>query len=89
MLVIPMKDHKNKTIDVLQLINRKKFKNVELTSDSVFEDEVIFFDDIIYRKSPIISNIQNLFEWFVEATVLAIEQRDTTTCLVNLKGLHR
>jgi len=84
-----MKDHKNKTIDVLQLINRKKFKNVELTSDSVFEDEVIFFDDIIYRKSPIISNIQNLFEWFVEATVLAIEQRDTTTCLVNLKGLHR
>ncbi len=45
MLVIPMKDHKNKTIGVLQLINRKKSKNAKLTSDSVVEDEVRPFDE--------------------------------------------
>ena len=94
MLVIPMKDHKNKTIGVLQLINRKKSKNVELTSDSVVEDEVISFDEktfglinslasqaaVSIENSLLYQNIQNLFEGFVKASVLAIEQRDPTTC---------
>ena len=94
MLVAPMKDHKNKIIGVLQLINRKKSKNVMLTSDAVVEDEVIPFDEktfglinslasqaaVSIENNKLYQNIQNLFEGFVKASVLAIEQRDPTTC---------
>ncbi len=94
MLVVPMKDHKNKTIGVLQLINRKKSKDVILTSDSVVENEVIPFDEktfglvnslasqaaISIENNILYQDIQNLFEGFVKASVLAIEQRDPTTC---------
>jgi len=94
MLVVPMKDHKNKTIGVLQLINRKKSKNVKLTSDSVVENEVISFAEktfglinslasqaaVSIENNLLYQNIQNLFEGFVKASVLAIEQRDPTTC---------
>ncbi|MCP4254402.1 MAG: GAF domain-containing protein [Candidatus Scalindua sp.] len=94
MLVIPMKDHKNKTIGVLQLINRKKSKNVKLTSGSVVDEEVMPFDEktfglinslasqaaVSIENSLLYQNIQNLFEGFVKASVLAIEQRDPTTC---------
>jgi len=94
MLVIPMKDHKSKTIGVLQLINRKKSKNVKLTSGSAVEDEVRPFDEktfglinslasqaaVSIENSLLYQNIQNLFEGFVKASVLTIEQRDPTTC---------
>jgi len=94
MLVIPMKDHQNKTIGVLQLINRKKSKNVKLTSGSAVEDEVRPFDEktfglinslasqaaVSIENSLLYQNIQNLFEGFVKASVLTIEQRDPTTC---------
>jgi len=94
MLVVPMKDHKNKIIGVLQLINRKKSKGVILASDSVVENEVIPFDEktfglvnslasqaaISIENNLLYQDIQNLFEGFVKASVLAIEQRDPTTC---------
>ena len=87
MLVVPMKDHKNKTIGVLQLINRKKSKGVILASDSVVENEVIPFDEktfglvnslasqaaISIENNLLYQDIQNLFEGFVKASVLAIE----------------
>ncbi len=94
MLMVPMKDHKNKIIGVLQLINRKKSKNVMLTSDSVVENEVISFDEktfglvnslasqaaVSIENNILYQDIQNLFEGFVKASILAIEQRDPTTC---------
>ncbi len=94
MLVVPMKDHKNKTIGVLQLINRKKSKDTMLKSDAVVEEEVIPFDEktfglvnslasqaaVSIENNLLYQNIQNLFEGFVKASVLAIEQRDPTTC---------
>ena len=94
MLVVPMKDHKNKIIGVLQLINRKKSKGVVLASDSVVENEVISFDEntfglvnslasqaaVSIENNLLYQDIQNLFEGFVKASVLAIEQRDPTTC---------
>jgi HD-GYP domain-containing protein (c-di-GMP phosphodiesterase class II) len=94
MLVVPMKDHRNKIIGVLQLINRKKSKDVILASDSVVENEVIPFDKktfglvnslasqaaVSIENNLLYQNIQNLFEGFVKASVLAIEQRDPTTC---------
>ncbi|MGR3303392.1 MAG: HD-GYP domain-containing protein [Candidatus Scalindua sp.] len=94
MLVVPMKDHKNKIIGVLQLINRKKSKGVVLASDSVVENEAISFDEntfglvnslasqaaVSIENNLLYQDIQNLFEGFVKASVLAIEQRDPTTC---------
>ena len=94
MLVVPMKDHKNKTIGVLQLINRKKSKNVQLTSDCVVENQVLPFDKktfgmvsslasqaaVSIENRLLYQNIQNLFEGFVKASVHTIEQRDPTTC---------
>ena len=94
MMVMPMKNHMNKIIGVLQLINRKKSKNVKLASNHVVEEEVIPFDEksfglinslasqaaVSIENSLLYQNIQNLFEGFVKASVLAIEQRDPTTC---------
>jgi len=94
MLVVPMKDHKNKIIGVLQLINRKKSKGVILASDLVVENEVISFDEktfglvnslasqaaVSIENNLLYQDIQNLFEGFVKASVLTIEQRDPTTC---------
>lgn len=94
MLMVPMKDHRNKTIGVLQLINRKKSKDVILASDSVVENEVIPFNEktfglisslasqaaVSIENNLLYQSIQNLFEGFVKASVLTIEQRDPTTC---------
>src|SRR3972149_2702415 len=85
---------KSLKVQILQLINRKKSKNVMLTSDAVVEDEVIPFGEkpfglinslasqaaVSIENNKLYQNIQNLFEGFVKASVLAIEQRDPTTC---------
>ena len=46
MLVIPMKNHKNEIIGVLQLINRKKNFNSRLISENVINNEIIEFDEL-------------------------------------------
>lgn len=93
MLSIPMKDHKNKIIGVVQLINRKKSRNIKLTSDGAIDAEVIPFDGISIEilnslasqaavsieNNILYQNIQNLFDGFVKASIHAIEQRDPTT----------
>jgi HD-GYP domain-containing protein (c-di-GMP phosphodiesterase class II) len=93
MLVIPMKTHKDEIIAVLQLINRKKEWSTSLTSPEIIEQEVIAFDDkcvdlacslasqaaISIENSRLYEEIKNLFEGFIRASVLAIEQRDPTT----------
>ena len=45
MLVIPMKNHKNEIIGVLQLINRKKNWESKLTDDNKIQNEIMDFDD--------------------------------------------
>jgi len=93
MLVIPMKTHKDEIIAVLQLINRKKEWDTQLTSPEIIEQEVIPFDDkcvdlacslasqaaISIENNRLYEEIKNLFEGFIRASVLAIEQRDPTT----------
>lgn len=92
MLVVPMKTHKDEIIAVLQLINRKKDWNTRLTPE-IIEQEVIPFDDkcvdlacslasqaaISIENNRLYEEIKNLFEGFIRASVLAIEQRDPTT----------
>jgi len=92
-LTVPMKDHKDVIIGVLQLINCKKNRDVRLYPPQVADTETIPFDDrcaemvmslasqaaVAIENNLLYENIQRLFEGFVTASVTAIEQRDPTT----------
>ena len=93
MLVVPMKNQKDEVIGVLQLINAKRNAAVKLTSKKIVQAEVVSYsqrsqelaeslasqagvaldNNLLYRQ------VENLFENFVKASVLAIESRDPTT----------
>ncbi len=93
MLIIPMRNHQQEVIGVLQFINRKRDANVKLTNIEITKRETISFDAeistllralasqaaVAIDNSILIASIQNLFEGFVSAAVTAIEQRDPTT----------
>ena len=93
MLVIPMKDHREEVIGVLQLINRKRTFDAVLAAPSDVEREVVPFSKrtvelvtalagqaaVAIENSRLYEDIERLFEGFVKAAVLAIEQRDPTT----------
>ncbi len=93
MLVLPMRTHRDETIGVLQLINRKRDGTVPLTSEAVVDQQVIPFDQraaelvaalaaqaaVAIENSRLYEDIERLFEGFVTAAVTAIEARDPTT----------
>ena len=93
MLVIPMRTHRDETVGVVQLINRKRTVEARLTDAETTEREVIPFDartrDLVtaiasqaavaIENSMLYEDIERLFEGFVKAAVTAIEQRDPTT----------
>ena len=93
MLVVPMKNHQDEAIGVLQLINAKKHRAAKLTSLQVVQQEVIPFSKrsqdlaaslasqagVALENNLLYRDIQNLFEGFVNASVTAIEMRDPTT----------
>jgi len=93
MLVIPMKDHKEEVIGVLQLINRKRNPEAMLASPSDVEQQVVPYSKrtvelvtalagqaaVAMENSRLYEEIERLFEGFVKAAVHAIEQRDPTT----------
>lgn len=83
LLVIPMRDHRDKIVGVLQFINR-----LDPT-----EDEPVPFGEEIgellravasqaavsIQKNTLIRDVHRLFESFVQASVKTIEQRDPST----------
>jgi HD-GYP domain-containing protein (c-di-GMP phosphodiesterase class II) len=93
MLVIPMKDHKNEIIGVLQLINRKRNFEASLATPADVERQVVPYSRrtvelvtalagqaaVAIENSRLYEDIERLFEGFVLAAVHAIEQRDPTT----------
>ncbi len=93
MLVIPMKDHKEIIIGVLQLINRKRDFDALLTTAEDVDRQVVPFSKrtvelvtamagqaaVSIENSRLYEDIERLFEGFVQAAVTAIEQRDPTT----------
>jgi HD-GYP domain-containing protein (c-di-GMP phosphodiesterase class II) len=94
MLVIPMKNHRNEVIGVIQLINKKRDPEKKgLTIEELKGEDVIPFTQqsveltsalagqaaVSIENNELISDINNLFEGFVKASVTAIEQRDPTT----------
>jgi HD-GYP domain-containing protein (c-di-GMP phosphodiesterase class II) len=93
MLTVPMRNHKDEIIGAVQLINRKRDPSVRLTSARIVEDQVIPFSRrtveivtalagqaaVSIENSLLYLDIEHLFEGFVTAAVIAIEQRDPTT----------
>ena len=92
MLVVPMKNPQGEILGVVQLINCKR--NPRLHVDSKTADEVVIpypesrrnlISSLASQAAVAIENnrlyesIQNLFEGFVKASVVAIEARDPTT----------
>jgi HD-GYP domain-containing protein (c-di-GMP phosphodiesterase class II) len=92
-LTIPMIDHNDDVIGVLQLINRKRDFDARLDSQDDFDRQVIPFSQrtvdlvsslagqaaVSIDNRRLINGIEELFEAFVKAAVHAIEQRDLPT----------
>jgi HD-GYP domain-containing protein (c-di-GMP phosphodiesterase class II) len=93
MLVLPMRTHRDEIIGVLQLINRKRDGERQLTAPDVVQQQVLPFDQrsadlvaalaaqaaVAIENSRLYEDIERLFEGFVTAAVTAIEARDPTT----------
>jgi len=93
MLVIPMKDHKEEIIGVLQLINRKRDPEAILSDPAEVPKQVWPYSKrtvelvtalagqaaVAIENSQLYERIENMFAGFVDAAVQAIEQRDPTT----------
>ncbi|MFC1562591.1 HD domain-containing phosphohydrolase [candidate division KSB1 bacterium] len=92
-LTIPLKNHVDEIIGVIQLINKKKNLKKLLKTPEDFANEVIVFnkrdEDLLYalggqaavsiENNLLYRSIENLFEGFVKASVTAIESRDPST----------
>jgi len=93
LIAIPMLDHNQQVVGVLEFINRKKNPQAILKSLVIIEDEVIPFDSscvdllralssqaaVAIESKKLLGSINRLFDGFVNASVFAIEQRDPTT----------
>ena len=92
-LVVPMRDHEDKVIGVVQLINKKRAPKQVLRPVSLVDQLVIPFTSIdeellttlasqaaiAFENTKLLQDIKNLFNSFVMASVTAIESRDPTT----------
>jgi HD-GYP domain-containing protein (c-di-GMP phosphodiesterase class II) len=92
MLVVPMRDHENAVIGVVQLINKKR-DHAELLPVAMVEERVIPFTSVdedlagslasqaavAFENADLLLRIRRLFQTFVHAAVAAVEQRDPTT----------
>lgn len=93
MMLVPMKNHRDEVIGVIQLINRKKDFKKKLTLEEMKGEDVISFrhkdmvlisalagqSAVSIQNNQLLQDINNLFEGFVKAAVTAIEQRDPAT----------
>src|ERR1700758_5384910 len=93
-LAVPMCNDKGEVVGVLQLINSKRDPGAKLTSHSAVAAQVVPFTlhhrklllslasqaAVAFQNSRLLASIENLFEGFVRASVVAIEQRDPATC---------
>lgn len=93
MLTLPALNKKKDVIAVLQFINKKRQRTTKLTTNTHIRSQVLPFDDesflllqalagqagVAIENAILHNDIQKLFEGFVKASVMAIEQRDPTT----------
>ena len=92
MLVVPMKNPQGEILGVVQLINCKRDPHLRVDAKTV-DGAVIPYPKALHglvnslasqaavalENSRLYESIQNLFEGFVKASVVAIESRDPTT----------
>lgn len=93
MLVVPMTDHRDRVVGVLQLINRKSDSSAAIRTDEdsdrwvlpYTEQEVSVVQSLAGQAAVSIENgrlyqdIENLFRGFIKAASTAIDRRDPTT----------
>ncbi len=93
MLVVPMIDHRDRVVGVLQLINRKTDDNAKIRTDEDSDRWVLPYTgrevDIVsslagqaavaIENGRLYQDIENLFAGFIKAAVTAIDRRDPTT----------
>ncbi|MEX2528767.1 MAG: HD domain-containing phosphohydrolase [Gemmatimonadota bacterium] len=93
MLVVPMKDHLDRVVGVLQLINRKRDPEAVIRGEADAEAHVLPFGQaeleavqslagqaaVSIENGQLYQSIERLFEGFIKAAVTAIDQRDPTT----------
>lgn len=93
MLVVPMMDHRDRVVGVLQLINRKRDPSGVIRDDTSSDEHVISYSRrdvelvrglagqaaVSIENGRLYRDIQNVFEGFIRAAVTAIDQRDPTT----------
>ena len=85
MLVVPMRDHENAVIGVVQLINKKRDRTAVLRPEAIVEEQVIPFTTVdeelamslasqaavAFENADLIQRIRTLFDTFVHAAVAA------------------
>ena len=88
-----MKDHRDRVVGVLQLINRKRDPRAVIRNDEDAGAQVLSYGDreveivhslagqaaVSIENGRLYRDIENLFEGFIKAAVIAIDQRDPTT----------
>ena len=93
MLVVPMRDHHDTVIGVVQLINKKRDRAAVLRLQALVDEQVIPFTSIdkelvasltsqaavAFENADLLKRMRDLFDDFVDAAVTAVEQRDPTT----------
>jgi HD-GYP domain-containing protein (c-di-GMP phosphodiesterase class II) len=92
-LVVPMLDHQDRVVGVLQLINRKRDPEAAIRDEASATEFVLPYEEtqvetvqslagqaaISIENGQLYQAIENLFEGFIKAAVTAIDQRDPTT----------
>ena len=93
MLVVPMRDHHDQVIGVVQLINKKRSREAILRPLSLVDEMVIPFTStdeelvsslasqaaVAFENADLIQRIRKLFDEFIQAAVATVELRDRTT----------
>ena len=93
MLVVPMIDHKDRVVGVLQLINRKREPAAKIRTDADSDEWVLPYTErevaivsslagqaaVSIENGQLYQDIENLFAGFIKAAVTAIDRRDPTT----------
>jgi len=93
MLVVPMIDHKDRVVGVLQLVNRKRDRDARICSEEDATRWVLPYGDrevaivsslagqaaVSIENGMLYQDIENLFAGFIKAAVTAIDRRDPAT----------
>jgi len=93
MLVVPMMDHKDRVVGVLQLINRKSEPEAAIRTDEDSDRWVLPYTDrevaivqslagqaaVSIENGQLYQDIEALFRGFIKAASTAIDRRDPTT----------